>query len=120
MRSTHGFTIVEVLVAIMILTTGVLSVAAGSGSVFRMLASGRRSTVAAAVAQARLESLRRDANRTNPRCTALAAGTAIQRGVTERWLITGTGTSRRIIEIVTVPRTRGLSTDSVFAIIECL
>jgi len=116
-----GFTLVEVVVAIVILTTGLLAVAAGSGSVYRMLGSGHRSTAAAGVAQARLERLRREANRTSPRCTALAAGTASQTGgISERWLISGAGNTRTIREIVTVPNSRGSSTDTVFAIIECL
>lgn len=122
MKSREGFTIVEVVVAIVILTTGLLAVAAGSGSVFRMLGSGRRSSLSASVAQARLESLRRDANRTTPRCTALAAGTASQPGgISERWLIAGAGTTTRTItEIVTAPTNRGTTTDTIFAIVECL
>lgn len=121
MKARGGFTIVEVLVAIMILTTGLLAVAAGSGSVFRMLGSGRRSSLSAGVAQARLETLRRDANRTSPRCTALASGTATQPGgITESWLVTASGDTRTLREIVTAPTSRGTTTDTVFAIIECL
>jgi prepilin-type N-terminal cleavage/methylation domain-containing protein len=120
-KARAGFTIIEVLVAIIIMTTGLLAVAAGSGSVYRMLGSGRRSTAAAGVAQARLETLRRDANRTSPRCTAMAAGNASQGGgITERWLITGSGNTRTVTEIVTAPTSRGTTTDTVFAIVECL
>jgi len=116
-----GFTIVEVVVAMLIMTTGLLAIAAGSGSVFRMLGSGRRSTLAATIAQARLETLRRDANRTSPRCSALTAGTATPSpGITERWLITTSGSTRTLTEIVTERTPRGTSTDTVLAIIECL
>jgi len=116
-----GFTIVEVVVAMLIMTTGLLAIAAGSGSVFRMLGSGRRSTLAATIAQARLETLRRDANRTSPRCTSLTAGTATpSQGITERWLITTSGSTRTLTEIVTERTPRGTSTDTVLAIIECL
>lgn len=116
-----GFTLVEVVVAMLILTTGLLAIAAGSGSVFRMLGSGRRSTLVSSIAQARLETLRRDANRTVPRCTALSAGSAIQSGgITERWLLTTSGNTRIITEIVTQPTPRGTSTDTVVATIECL
>lgn len=121
MKARSGFTIVEVLVAIIILTTGLLAVAAGSGSVYRMLGSGRRSSAAAAVAQARLEALRRDANRTSPRCTALASGSATATaGITERWIVTGSGPSRTVQEIVTAPAARGTTTDTVFGTLECL
>lgn len=117
-----GFTIVEVLVALIVLTTGLLAVAAGSGSVYRMLGSGRRSSAAAAVAQTRLEALRRDANRTTPRCTAstLVSGTAQANGITERWVVSGTGNSRSIMEIVVAPTSRGTTTDTLFATLECL
>lgn len=124
MKSRDGFTIVEVLVALIVLTTGLLAVAAGSGSVFRMLGSGRRSSSAAAVAQNRLEAIRRIANRTSPRCTdaALVSGTASQAGgITERWVITGGGTTTRTItEIVVAPTNRGTTTDTIFASLECL
>lgn len=123
MKSRDGFTIVEVLVALIILTTGLLAVAAGSGSVFRMLGSGRRSSAAAAVAQNRLEAIRRVANRTDPRCTdgALVSGTATQAsGISERWLIAGSGNSRTITEIVVAPTNRGTTTDTIFATLECL
>ncbi len=121
MKSRRGFTIVEVLVALVVLTTGLLAVAAGSGSVYRMLGRGRRSSAAAAVAQDRLEILRRDANRTSPRCTAISSGTLVRaNGITERWTVTGAGTSRTITEIVVAPTTRGTTTDTVFATLECL
>jgi prepilin-type N-terminal cleavage/methylation domain-containing protein len=122
MNNKSGFTIVEVLVAIMILTTGLLAVAAGSGSIYRMLGSGRRSSSAAAVAQNRLEQIRRDASRTTPRCTAIASGTASQPGgITETWTVTGSGTSRTLQEIVVAPTSRGGTTrDTVFGIVECL
>ncbi|HSB53750.1 MAG TPA: prepilin-type N-terminal cleavage/methylation domain-containing protein [Gemmatimonadales bacterium] len=123
MKSRDGFTLVEVLVAIMVLTTGLLAVAAGSGSIYRMLGSGRRSSAAAAVAQNRLEAIRRIANRTNPRCTdgSLVSGNATQAGgIAERWIVAGTGASRTITEIVVAPTSRGTSTDTIFATLECL
>src|SRR5262245_49158734 len=111
MKRNAGFTLVEVLVAIVILTTGLLAVAAGSGSVYRMLGSGRRSSAAAAVAQNRLEQLRRDANRTTPRCTLLASGAASSSsGITEAWTVTTVGTTRTLREIVVAPASRGGTT----------
>lgn len=122
MKARAGFTIVEVLVAIIILSTGLLAVAAGSGSVYRMLGRGRRSSLTAAISQTRLETLRRDANRTSPRCAALAtSGSATQPGgITERWTVSPSGTIRTVSEIVTAPTTRGSTTDTIFAIVECL
>lgn len=120
-RSKGGFTIIEVIVAILILTTGLLAIAAGSGSVYRMLGSGRRSAYGAALAQTRIEWLRREAARTNPRCTALVAGsTTASNGVSDAWTLTTSGNTRVVREVVTTTTPRGSSRDTVFALIECI
>ena len=119
-RSKEGFTLVEVIVAILILTTGLLAIAAGSGSVYRMLGSGRRSAYGAALAQSRIEWLRREASRTTPRCSALVAGSTTQsNGVSDAWSLTDNGSTKTVREVVTTVTPRGSSRDTVFALIEC-
>ncbi|HXI21819.1 MAG TPA: prepilin-type N-terminal cleavage/methylation domain-containing protein [Gemmatimonadales bacterium] len=119
--SRSGFTLVEVMVAVVVMTVGLLAVAAGSGSIYRMLAYGRRSTAAARVASTRLDLLRQQANRTSPRCTALASGTASLSGrVTETWTVSGTSRTRNIREVVAYPTSRGMTADTVFSTLECL
>ena len=119
-RNTSGFTLVEVLVAVILLSVGILALASGSGAVFRMLGAGKRSTKAAAVASERLERLRRQANATNPRCTALASGTATRPGnVTETWTVTGSGLTRDLQVWVRYPTSRGSTADTLFTTLAC-
>lgn len=73
-RKDSGFSIIEVLVAIIILSVGLLALAQSSGTVSRMVGRGNQDTQAAMAAQARLDALRQSANSTTPKCTALANG----------------------------------------------
>ena len=57
--SWRGFTLVEVLVALVLLTVGVMALLGSSAMVSRMIGKGRGSTIAVQVATARLERLRR-------------------------------------------------------------
>lgn len=119
-QSTRGFTLAEVLVAIMILSVGVLAIAASSGSVYRMLGYGKLSTEAAHVASTRLELLRRMANSTAPRCTSLANGTdTAMTGITETWTVSGTGLSRTVLVVVATPTGHGPAHDSISAVLDC-
>lgn len=61
MRREAGFTIVEVLVAIMVLTIGLMAVAGTAALVTRMISRGQRSAMAAIFATQRLEQLRANA-----------------------------------------------------------
>jgi prepilin-type N-terminal cleavage/methylation domain-containing protein len=118
--STRGFTLAEVLVAIMILSVGLLAIAASSGSVYRMLGYGKLSTQAAHLASTRMELLRRQANGTTPRCTALAGGVdTAALGVVETWTVSGTGLTRTVVVVVTTPAGHGPARDSIFARLDC-
>src|SRR5205823_5075225 len=54
----QGFTIVEVIVAILVLTVGLLALVTSAALVTRMIGRGQRSAVSAQYAQRRLEMLR--------------------------------------------------------------
>ena len=71
MKREQGFTIVEVIIAIMVLTVGLLVLVNSSALVTRMIAQGQRSAVAATDAARILDSLRAVA------CTARNAGSAV-------------------------------------------
>ena len=58
MKREQGFTLVEVIVAIMVLTIGLLALVTSAALVTRMIGRGGRSGVAAQYAQRRLEMLR--------------------------------------------------------------
>ena len=58
MKSERGFTIIEVTVAIVVLTVGLLGLVTTAALVTRMMGRGQRSAMAATFAQRRLERLR--------------------------------------------------------------
>jgi prepilin-type N-terminal cleavage/methylation domain-containing protein len=69
MKREQGFTLVEVIVAILVLTVGILGLVTSAALVTRMIARGQRSAVQSLFAQRRLEMLRSSA------CVSQAAGT---------------------------------------------
>jgi len=71
MKREQGFTLAEVIIAIMVLTVGLLVLVNSSALVTRMIAQGQRSAVAATDAARILDSLRAVA------CTARNAGSAV-------------------------------------------
>ncbi|TLY56078.1 MAG: type IV pilus modification protein PilV, partial [Gemmatimonadetes bacterium] len=58
MKREQGFTIVEVIIAVLVLTIGILGLVTSAALVTRMIGRGQRSAVAAQYAQRRLEMLR--------------------------------------------------------------
>ena len=86
MKNRRGFTIVELVVAIMILAVGVLGLTSTAAVVTKQLGRGNLQTIAAGRSQSRFDSL------TSVGCQTLAAagtqtGTSTFRGVTEKWVI---------------------------------
>ncbi len=122
MSSNKGFTLAEVLVAVMILSVGLLAIAASSGSVYRMLGYGKLSTKVAHIASTRMELLRREANRTDPRClsSAVASGIdTVEPNVVEQWIVSGSGSSRQVLVIVTTPSGHGPAHDTIVGRLDC-
>ena len=76
-RDRAGFTVIEVIVAILVLTIGVLALAGTAAVVTKQMATGNRQTVASTIAQARFDSL------ASVGCTQLAAAGATNTGVVE-------------------------------------
>ena len=94
-RRRAGFTLVELLVAMMVFAVGMLGLAATAATVTRLMGGATRQTIAANIAQSRLERLR-----SSP-CGTLAAGVDTTRGVVNKWTVQ--------------PVTRGVNiSDSVF------
>jgi prepilin-type N-terminal cleavage/methylation domain-containing protein len=58
MKREQGFTLVEVIIAVLVLTIGLLGLVTSAALVTRMIGRGQRSAVAAQFAQRRLEMLR--------------------------------------------------------------
>jgi prepilin-type N-terminal cleavage/methylation domain-containing protein len=124
-RSTAGFTIVEVLVAVVVLGVGVVAMAGSSALVTRMIGRGQRATRASEVAAQRLDSLRLLAYKSTPHCTdaGFVGGGPIKSplGVTETWTIAVTGPkTRQVTETITYKTAKGKThTDVITTIIGC-
>ncbi len=117
-----GFTLMEVMVAIVILSVGLLAMASATANVTRMIGHGKWATVASQVAMQRLENVRRVAYSTSPACTssALIGGSAtLGSGVSETWSITGSGNTRQVLVTVTYPGVGRSTTDTITTILRC-
>lgn len=84
-RARRGVTIIELLVAMTLLTIGLLSIAGISSTVSRSLGESREESLAAMAAQSRFEQFAGTA------CTSLTLGsvtTTQSRGITEKYAVT--------------------------------
>lgn len=88
-RGRRGFSLVELIVAMVLLVIGVMGLVAVSGYAIRQASSTDRSTVATLVAQSRMERLR------SLSCGNITNGTATTRGIAESWTVTAVGSNSR-------------------------
>lgn len=122
MSDTRGFTIVEVLVAMVVLSVGVLALVSSAALVTRMVGTGQHSTRATQVAERRLETLRQSARSTVVPCTNVPAGNgnATTEGMLETWSVTVTGQARNLVSNVTYNVPRGTRTVTLRTMISCV
>ena len=101
-RARRGITLVEMLVATTMISVAALGLLGLSGSIAGQAGSGMRHTIAAGVAQARLDSL------TSLSCASLAGGaatgTATNRGIKETWSVVDGRNIKTINVSVKIPR----------------
>jgi type IV pilus modification protein PilV len=106
-----GFTLVEVMVAIVILSIGVLGLAATAGVVVRQMTGAVHQSVAANVAYSRMERIR------TGNCVAMkdSGGRAVTRNVAEFWTITATaGSHALVVKDSIVYKIRGVPKSQIF------
>jgi prepilin-type N-terminal cleavage/methylation domain-containing protein len=121
-HSESGFTLVEVLVAMVVLAVGVIALAGSAGMVTRMIGRGKVDTRVAQVASRRIETLRLAAASTTPRCTAASfanGGPVSADGITETWTVPAAGKVRSVQVNVSYRTARGPRNASVLTRIEC-
>lgn len=110
----RGFTLVEVVVALLILSVGLLALGATAGIATRMVAQGRRASRVAVLAARRVEMLR------SGRCAAMRSGTERHDRFKVTWTVSiAQGTTRSIRVVVVSPTSGGLRADSFWAVIPC-
>jgi len=119
----QGFTLVEVLVAMIVLSVGIVALMGSAGTVSRMISMGKASTIASHVAERRIETIRAQAAAATPACSGLTNGNGTaELGMTETWVISvpsGLPTARTIQATVTYQTGSGTRTVNLVSIIRC-
>jgi len=78
-RARRGFTLVELLVALMVFSVGALAMVATSANVITLITASKNRALAAAVADARFERMR------SQNCAAHTTDSTVTRGIKESW-----------------------------------
>ena len=114
MKNHNGFTIIEVLVAMLVLTVGILAMATTAALVTRMIGQGQRYSEVSAVASQRFEMLR------SRSCASLSNGSATQGAFVLSWTVDSVGARARSVRVIVVsPTTRGTRADTFATTIPC-
>ena len=80
-RTRRGFTLVELIVAMLLLSVGVLGLAGVSAYAIRQSNTAQSRNLATNVAESRMEELR------SRSCASITAGSATTNGVSESWTV---------------------------------
>jgi type IV pilus assembly protein PilV len=125
----RGFTIIEVMLAVVLLTIGVMALVGSSALVTRMIGKGKESTIAVQVATARFEKLRTIAASTASPCSAgagfvsgSASASPTTGGVAEVWTVgaaPAAGTGRDVTVYVTYRNNSRTITDTITTTFLC-
>ena len=120
-RSSSGLTLVEVLVAIVVLGIGIVALAGGSALVTRMIGRGKVETRAALVASRTNGSLRLAAESSRLAAPAPRLPVAVRPFTwrQESWVVPQAGQVRRVRVTVTYLTVRGPRSASLETGIEC-
>ncbi len=113
MNRTRGFTLVELVVAVLVLTVGVLALAGTAAAVCRMVGWGQRLGGSAVAAQARLEELRSGG------CAGLGGGRDSVGHYRLEWSVARSGSLSVVALTVRYPDGRGDRTELFEAVTWC-
>ncbi|MBI2537356.1 MAG: prepilin-type N-terminal cleavage/methylation domain-containing protein [Gemmatimonadetes bacterium] len=110
-----GMTLIEVLLAVVVLSTGVLAAASAAAVVANLVAQGRRATQAATLAAERLETLR------SQPCASLSGGTALLGDYQVTWTVASTlnGRGRRVLVTLAWPTARAVHAETFASTFAC-
>ena len=115
MTGQRGFTIVEILVAMLVLAVGIVGLTTTAALVTRMIGQGERYSQASTMAAEQFEILR------SQRCASMASGTATRGAFTLRWTVQDAagGRARAVHVVVISPRPRGARADTFATTVAC-
>jgi prepilin-type N-terminal cleavage/methylation domain-containing protein len=113
----RGVTLIELLVAMSILSIGLMAIAGVSGSITRSLGESRSETLAATAAMARFEKI------AGTQCSSLtlnSATTSTSRNITEKYIVTDNGNNtRKVIDTVSWKTRRGTRVAAFTTLLPC-
>jgi type IV pilus modification protein PilV len=105
-QNQRGFTIIEIIIAIIVLTVGVLGLVTTAALVTRMIARGQRSATASSFASRRLERMRAGAcvlaQRVNGQDTLYRGSTWV---AVNTWTFTDAGNQNYRLKVVSLYKT---------------
>ena len=117
LRARRGLTLIEIIIAIIVMSVGVMALAGTATYVGTQMGGGRAQTIAAAMSTKIADSL------AARRCPSLVNGTQTNRGVTVTWTVTPSTPARtvRIDQTVQYKVQRGsaVKTVSYQMIVDC-
>jgi type II secretion system protein I len=108
-----GFTLVELMVAMIIFAMGILAMASTASVVVRQMGDSGRMSIAATVAQSRIEQLYAGD------CRTAQTGSATTSGVTESWTVTPATRSAVFSVTVTYVARRGARSQTYESTVSC-
>ncbi|HKP28756.1 MAG TPA: hypothetical protein VJU15_05115 [Gemmatimonadales bacterium] len=112
MRGARGHSLVEVMVAGVVIVAGIIPVGFAIATGIRLATRGRLRAEAAMAVMSRIEILRAT-------CPMLLDGSAVVNGRDERWTVTGGPEVRDVTIRVTIPHPVAPVTDSVVVSLRC-
>jgi len=117
-----GFTVAEVIVAVAVLSVGLLALAGSTALTSRMVGWGQRDTRVGQAAAARVERLRQVAFSTVPPCSApeWRSDSAVGSGLSESWeILDDPGPVGRVRIVLRSRRPGSTSSDTVLTAVLC-
>lgn len=109
-----GFTLVELIVAMLMLTIGLLGLAGVGAVVLKQMKGGTHQTIAASIAQSRFEQFEGDP------CSSIVGGTATVRGMQESWTVAAVGLRAKTIrDTVTFAASNGTRKVGIHTVVAC-
>jgi Tfp pilus assembly protein PilV len=120
-KPSCGFTVVEALLAVVVLVVGVLAIVGSAAMSTRMIARGFHDTSAVQIAASRMEWLRQIAQVTSPPCVdpRFASGSNDSGPVAETWAVAAAGPARRVAVAIRYRVARGSTRDSLVTLVLC-
>jgi prepilin-type N-terminal cleavage/methylation domain-containing protein len=112
-RARGGFTVIEMIIAIIVMAVGVMGLAGTARYVAMQMGNGRTQTIAATFATKVADSL------SARRCSSIVGGTQTKRGVTITWTVADSTRTKWVTEQVQYKTKSGAKSLSYLTVIQC-